>query len=187
MEDVILRKLDDMFHDLREDIKKKHLEQVHQPKEHEEHCGTHSGSHWNVSSHRRHSMPCHPMRRDSLPNKSIPPGADGRRKSVPVNGGVAQQSSTRRSSLPPSFPSAGIRRDSLDASRPQQRRDSSSSTSSHQRKFSRDSIDLNAVVEDDNEMDPDYDRSIILEEDEGQFDDEVCSSSYDTPHNYRCN
>ena len=172
MEDVILRKLDDMFHDLREDIKKKHLEQVHQPKEHEEHCATHSGSNLILSQQRRHSMPCHPMRRDSLPSKfpgGGPPGSTGRRKSMPVNG-MAQLSTGRRSSLPPiNFPSAGIRRDSLDV-RPPQRRDSSGSS----RKFSRDSIDLNAVVEDDSEMDPDHDSSVILEEDEGQMEDEVC-------------
>lgn len=187
MEEIILRKLDDMFQDIREDIKRRHLEQVHQPKEHEyeDHCSSRRHVSSSLSSslnlNRRHSIPCHAIRRESLPGRSSQspshaPSSSSRRGSVPTNNevGYSQQlAGVRRSSLP-NFQSG--RRDSLDIL-PHQRRVSSASSSSgasHQRKFSRDSIDLDLVVEDASEMDPDYDDSIILEEDEALNDDEVC-------------
>lgn len=153
-----MKKLDEMFHDLREDIKRKHIEQVHPPKQHvhvhEEHCVTHD--------HRRHSMPS-PFRKDSTVTSA------NRRGSVPAAPPAAavhhHLHHSRRSSLP-AFP---LRRDSLDNSIPKipvQRKVSSGSASG--RKFSRDSIDF-----DRSELEI-LDDSVILEEDEDQdYYDEV--------------
>ena len=152
MEEVILRKLDEMFSDLREEIKAKHMQQVHQPKEtHQSHC---------LSTNRRQSLPSQLSsgRRVSMPAKL---GPSVRRGSLPFNG------DGRRSSLP-AFPG---RRTSIES--PQKRRESTSS-----RKFSRDSIDLDLVIEDAteaDEADSDYcnNSSVIVEEDEEADQQEV--------------
>ncbi len=169
MEEVILRKLEDMFSDLREEIKAKHIQQVHQPKEQHQHQGHHclsSRSNSNLNINRRHSLPSQVSsgRRVSMPlSTKLAPTASSsvRRGSLPFNG------DGRRSSLP-AFPA---RRASIE-SQPQRRESTSSS-----RKFSRDSIDLDLVIEDATEADADsdYNNSIIVEEDEEEanFDDEV--------------
>lgn len=168
MEEVILRKLDEMFSDLREEIKAKHIQQVHQSKEqhqHQSHCLS-STSNSNLNINRRHSLPSQVSsgRRVSMPlmsTKLVPTASSSvKRGSLPFNG------DGRRSSLP-AFPA---RRASIE-SQPQRRESTSSS-----RKFSRDSIDLDLVIEDATEADADsdYNNSIIVEEDEeANFDDEV--------------
>ncbi|KZS19486.1 Uncharacterized protein APZ42_014069 [Daphnia magna] len=161
MEQVILRKLDEMFSDLRQEIQQNHLLKVHPMKDqHQGHCLS-SRSSSNFSSNRRQSLPSHatPGRRVSMPAKLVPSTTSSiRRGSLPI------EVEGRRSSLP-AFPT---RRLSVELQ--PQRRESSSS-----RKFSRDSLDLDLVIEDASEADADsdYNNSIIVEEDE-ETDTQVC-------------
>jgi hypothetical protein len=160
MEEVILRKLDDMFSELRQEIKQNHLQKVHQQKEQQQHQGhcLSSRSNSNLNIGRRQSLPTHVTsgRRVSMPAKLA--SSSVRRGSLPI------EVDGRRSSLP-TFP---VRRLSVDLQ--SQRRESPSS-----RKFSRDSLDLDLVIEDASEVDADsdYNNSIIVEEDE-EIDSEVC-------------
>lgn len=176
MEEVILRKLDEMFRDLREDIAMKHLQKVHQqPQQHHETCL--SASSTNVS--RRHSLPAHGIgQRDSLSVKSANTTSSAvRRGSLPFNADPKQ--TNRRSSLPAFIHSRHGTKSSETQWQQTQgtRRDSTSSNScNQQRKFSRDSIDLNLVVEDFDEADLEADRidnSVIPEEDEADVGYEV--------------
>ena len=161
MEEVILRKLDEMFSELRQEIKQNHLQKVHQQKEQQQHQGhcLSSRSNSNLNIGRRQSLPTHVTsgRRVSMPAK-LASSSVNRRGSLPI------EVDGRRSSLP-TFP---VRRLSVDLQ--SQRRESSSS-----RKFSRDSLDLDLVIEDASEVDADsdYNNSIIVEEDE-EVDSEVC-------------
>lgn len=161
MEEVILRKLDEMFSDLRQEIQKNHLLKVHPQKEqHQGHCLS-SRSNSNFSYNRRQSIPNHVTsnRRLSMPAKlSSSTTSSVRRGSLPV------EVEGRRSSLP-TYP---IRR--LSADLQPQRRESTIS-----RKFSRDSLDLDLVIEDASEADADsdYNNSVIVEEDE-EADIQVC-------------
>lgn len=156
MEEAILRKLDEMFRDMRQEIKLKHIEQVHSPKEHQSQCLA-SRSYSNLNANRRHSIPTN-LRRVSMPAQL---GATSRRASdVPLLVGAADG---RRSSLP-AFPARRNSSAETQTLRPAQRRPSSGSS----RKFSRDSIDLDLVIEDaaEADVDSDYSNSIIVEEDE---------------------
>ena len=169
MEEIILRKLDEMFCDLREEIKQKHMLQVHQPKEHHQASCQSLRSNSTLNIDRRHSLP-NPVvssgRRVSMPSKLSSSSSSARRVSLPFNG------EQRRSSLP----ALPARRVSVD-SQPQCRESPASSS----RKFSRDSIDLGLVIEDDSEGDghSDYNNSTIVEEDEeAHVDDEVWRCGY---------
>ena len=176
MEEVVLRKLDEMFRDLREEIAIKHLQKVHQlPQQHHENCLSASAA----SVSRRHSLPAHGLgQRDSLSVKSANTTSSvARRGSLPFNADSKQ--TNRRSSLPAFVHSRQGTKSSETQWQQTQgtRRDSTSSNSyNQQRKFSRDSIDLNLVEEDLDETDLDADRidnSVILEEDEADVDYEV--------------
>lgn len=183
MEQVILRKLDEMFSDVRQEIHLKHLQKVHPVKEqkHQSNCLS-SHSHSNpsinrrqssslsnqVTSSRRVSMPAKlgtTARRGSMPS---PSNGDGRRSSLPVY--PAAQTTRRHSS--------SVMETVRETQRPtttlQQRRDSTSSTGST-RKFSRDSLDLDLVIEDaaEADADSDYNNSVIVEEDEEIASDKV--------------
>lgn len=177
MEQVILRKLDEMFSDVRQEIHFKHLQKVHPVKEqkHQSNCLS-SRSHSNPSINRRNSsgssLTNHvtSARRVSMPAKlatasrrgSVPLSGDGRRSSLPAYSPT--QSTTRRQSS-----------SVMETQRPLQRRDSAGST----RKFSRDSLDLDLVIEDaaeadaDADADSDYNNSVIVEEDEEVTADKV--------------
>lgn len=163
MEEATLRKLDEMFSELRQDIKENHLQKVHQQKEQQQHQGhcLSSRSSSNLNIGRRQSLPTHVTsgRRVSMPAKLVSPATSSvRRGSLPIEVDV------RRSSLP-TFPA---RRSSVEL--PPQHRESPNA-----RRFSRDSLDLDLVIEDASEADADsdYNNSIIVEEDE-EVDAEVC-------------
>lgn len=162
MEEAVLRKLDEMFRDVREEIKLKHMDEVHSPKEHHQAQCFASRSYSNVNANRRQSLPSHVTthRRVSMPAKL---GTASRRDSdVPSISGAGDG---RRSSLPV-IPNR--RNSSAEAHQLHQRRTSTHSTGSSSRKFSRDSIDLDLVIEDaaEADVDSDYSNSIIVEEDE---------------------
>jgi hypothetical protein len=163
MEEATLRKLDEMFSELRQEIKENHLQKVHQQKEQQQHQGhcLSSRSSSNLNIGRRQSLPTHVTsgRRVSMPAKLVSPATSSvRRGSLPIEVDV------RRSSLP-TFPA---RRSSVEL--PPQHRESPNA-----RRFSRDSLDLDLVIEDASEADADsdYNNSIIVEEDE-EVDAEVC-------------
>ncbi|EFX69802.1 hypothetical protein DAPPUDRAFT_258045 [Daphnia pulex] len=155
MEEATLRKLDEMFSELRQEIKENHLQKVHQQKEQQQHQGhcLSSRSSSNLNIGRRQSLPTHVTsgRRVSMPAKLSPATSSVRRGSLPIEVDV------RRASLP-TFPA---RRSSVEL--PPQHRESPNA-----RRFSRDSLDLDLVIEDASEADADsdYNNSIIVEEDE---------------------
>ena len=180
MEEAVLRQLDEMFRDLREEIKQKHLADVHVVKDlqHQDHC--HASEQAKLAQRRRFSLPGNvcAARRDSAPRLShdaaavrrgsltLPNGtAPGRRCSLPILP-IARRDSSK---IPRDASLAAV----AAAAAPPMRRDSVSAY----RKFSRDSIDLDLVVEDAAEADADADAddSVILEEDEAQLQDEVQS------------
>lgn len=179
MEEIVLRKLDEMFRDLREEIAVKHMHQVHQqPKEHHDSCLSASGA--NLS--RRHSLPVHVSgQRDSPSVKSVYQSLSSsavRRGSLPDGDNTKQ--TNRRSSLPTYTQSRHGTSSEIQKQHHGSARRDSTSSNPQQRKFSRDSIDLDLVIEDVDEMDTeadDIDNSIILEEDEDNVDYEVLKAN----------
>lgn len=153
MEDIILLKLEEMFSDVRKEIQLKHLLNVHGFKE-QHHTKRPTPAFTNVNINRsalvgnaswsrRVSMPA---QLSSMNNKHglLPVNGDGRRSSLPI------------------FPSEQAIQSSLQTE--PQRYESTRSF----RKFSRDSIDLDLVVEDADEARyiSDNINSIIVEESE---------------------
>ena len=168
MEALILSRLDEMFEDLRQDVLRQHVAQVHasNPVEHESRCSSNSSSNQKSNANRRHSTPASSSsnRRDSVTRVAAPADATdrtaaGRRRSLPAG---HERTTGAKSSLPIVQPAAHA------APHPR-RSDSSVSSLGRSRKFSRDSIDLE-VIEDVGEWE---DESVIVEEDENQLDDEV--------------
>jgi hypothetical protein len=181
MESSVLRRLDDMFQDLREELRLQHLQKVHQPKiePHSDSCSFSDGKH---QANRRHSYSgAQGNRRDSVARMANESSAV-RRGSLPFGGQHISQNGQpgRRSSLPVVTqvtrrdlqPSSGLskRRDSTGSEGSSRRDSTGSRDGGSNRKFSRDSIDLD-VIEDVGELE--LDDSIIFEEDETQEEFEV--------------